>query len=990
MRTPGGRSRPDPLGDLPVPSGEAEFLRGQVAASPDPGVLIHLLTRFQSRHGLPADRQQLLILCTVAGQSPFLGEQLLSEPASLAWVAVHLRREETRTAEDLRQDLARYRFTFSNLPDSDTLRRFKHREYLRIALRDFFGKSDLSETTRELSLLADVLLDEAYRLSLREMLNRFGAPQFRDDSGRWSEAVFAVLSLGKLGGGELNYSSDIDLVYAFSREGQTAGRDGDPETIVSNREFFTRVAQAMTQRISGISPEGQVFRVDLGLRPGGKDGELVHSRRSLVAYYRTWARTWERQALLKVRASAGDAPFGEALIGDLGACIHAGGSAALVALEIKEMKDRIDEELSRLGRSDRDLKLGRGGIRELEFAVQGLQMAHGAALPWIHEGNTLRALHRLADKDLVTYSEHALLDRAYVFLRRTEHRLQLERNRQTALLPADPEGLRSLARRLGFLEKDSSLDFLAELNRHREAVRSFYDRVFGGISQPSLSRDAPDSLLDPMSDRELAAVLGPGGSTAGEDAVRLFKRIRRLFAPEQIRPAERRQVRRISAAMLQEITSAPEPARVLLNLERFLSSLWIEPAARHAFLRKAEWIPPLLRLLAQSEHLSLALTRHPRILQELGSISESLKDADAAAWVEEVRGALRSSPGAREVAAEMRRFHQRHLLFTGLRDVHHQENLGRILLRLTLLAETCLRAGEEVAGRLSASPAEGSRSAVLGLGRLGTRELDYGSDLDLIFVVEPGPQADLAKEGARRRVETLIHLLTAITQEGALYNVDLRLRPAGAEGELVQTRAGLLEYFRSTARTWEKMAILKARPVAGDVELGWDLLEDLEGTVFRSVDQSSLASEVRSMKESLEESASAASDAVPLKLGPGGMMDIHFIIQFLQLREGISAGRDRETPRMLAELHRHGLLSGQDYPRLYTAYLLLRGLDHSMRLLYDRPADLLPTSPSTLMRLSRELSFALSSSREATDKSLRELVRETLAAVRDCFDRTIR
>ena len=982
-----GRPRTDPLGDLPVPSGEAEFLRDQVAASPDPAALIHLLTRFQARHGLPADRQQLLILCTVAGQSPFLGEQLLSEPASLAWVATHLRREEARTSDDLKQDLARYRFTFSNLSDSDALRRFKHREYLRIALRDFFGKAELAETTRELSLLADVLLDEAYRLSLREMLNRFGVPQFRDDSGRWSEAVFAVLSLGKLGGGELNYSSDIDLVYAFSREGQTSGPDGDPEKAISNREFFTRVAQAMTQRIAGISPEGQVFRVDLGLRPGGKDGELVHSRRSLVAYYRTWARTWERQALLKVRASAGDPAFGEALVQDLAACVHAAGAAALVALEIKEMKDRIDEELSRLGRSDRDLKLGRGGIRELEFAVQGLQMAHGVALPWIHEANTLRALHRLADKDLVTYGEHALLDRAYVFLRQTEHRVQLERNRQTALLPADEAGLRALARRMGFSERDGSDQFLAELNHHRESVRGFYDRVFGQISQPALSGDAPDPLLDPMSDRDLASVLGSGGAVAGEDAVRLFKRIRRLFAPEQMRPAERRQVRRISAAMLQEITSAPERGRVLLNLERFLSSLWVEPAARGAFLRKAEWIPPLLRLLARSEHLALALTRHPRILQELGSVSESLKEADAAAWVEELARALRPAAGVRDVAAEMRRFHQRHLLFTGLRDVHHQENLGRILLRLTLLAETCLIAGEQAAGRLTAAVETGGRACILGLGRLGTRELDYGSDLDLIFVADP--RSDQDQEGARRRAETLIHLLTAITQEGALYNVDLRLRPAGGEGELVPTRRGLLDYFGTTARTWEKMAILKARPVAGDLDFGWSLLDELEETLFRGVERGSLASEVRAMKESLEQSATS-TDGVPLKLGPGGMMDIHFLIQFLQLREGIPPGRDRETPRMLADLHRRGLLSGSDYPKLYAGYLLLRGLDHSMRLLYDRPADLLPASRSTQMRLSREISFSLSSSREATAESLNALVRETMTDVRDCFDRTVR
>ncbi|MCI0409523.1 MAG: hypothetical protein L0191_13345, partial [Acidobacteria bacterium] len=576
------------LDALPAPSGEEGFFREQIAASPDPPSLIHFLTRYQAKNGLPSSRQHLLILTTLSGQSPFLGELVLQNPDYLPWAASHLASDEVRTAEDLKEELARFRFTFSQLSDAAVLRRFKYREYVRIALRDFLGRADLTETTGALSLLADVLLEEAYHLTMAEMLNRYGMPQHHDDSGWLCEAKFAVLSLGKLGGEELNYSSDIDLVYVYSREGQTAGAGSNPDSVISNREFFTRLGEGITQRIAGISPEGQVFRVDLGLRPGGADGELVSSQRALLSYFRTWARTWERQSLIKVRDSAGETSLGDGIARSLKDCVDPPGGSALVALEIKEMKDRIDEELARKGCGDVDLKLGRGGIRELEFAVQALQMTHGRSEPWVHEGNTLRALHRLADKDLVTYGEHASLAQAYTFLRQVEHRLQLERNRQTYHLPSEEALLRALARRMGFLERDGTEAFLGELDRHRRAVREFYDRVFGTLSQPTLEASEPDPLLDPISEAALPALLSRDDTLASEEAIRLFKRIRRLFSPEQIGPMERRGVRRVSSAILQEVTSAPESERALINLERFLSSLLVEPSARQAFFQKVE------------------------------------------------------------------------------------------------------------------------------------------------------------------------------------------------------------------------------------------------------------------------------------------------------------------------------------------------------------------------------------------------------------------
>src|SRR3989442_391607 len=285
----------------------AAFLREQVARPPEPAILARYLLRYAERNGLPNDRQQLQGLAILAGQSPFLGTLLLQNPIYPPWTRDKSGRDDHGpTPEDLRQDLARFRFTLSTLSDAAILRRFKHREFLRIALRDYWGRADLADTTRDLSILADTLLEEAHRLALQNLLNRFGPPQYLDDQGRIAEATFAVLSLGKLGGEELNYSSDIDVIYLFSREGHTAGMQGHTDSVITNREFFTRLAEELTQQIGGISTEGQVFRVDLGLRPGGKDGELIHSLRAALAYYRTWRKPWKNKPSSKPRTRPGN------------------------------------------------------------------------------------------------------------------------------------------------------------------------------------------------------------------------------------------------------------------------------------------------------------------------------------------------------------------------------------------------------------------------------------------------------------------------------------------------------------------------------------------------------------------------------------------------------------------------------------------------------------------------------------------------------------
>jgi [glutamine synthetase] adenylyltransferase / [glutamine synthetase]-adenylyl-L-tyrosine phosphorylase len=970
----------------------AEFLQDEIARSPDPEGVTHALVRYAERNGLPTDRQQLLVLLTLSGQSPFLAELLLHHPAYLPWAASELARTEGRTAEDLRQDLARFRFTLSTLSDAAVLRRFKYREYLRIALLDLLGSSDLAETTHELSLLADVLVREACLLSHRELLERYGPPQYFDDQGRLCEATFAVLSFGKLGGEELNYSSDIDLVYLYSREGQTAGVRDAAASSISNKEFFTRLGEGINRRIAGVSPEGQVFRVDLDLRPGGKDGELVHSRRAFLAYYRTWARNWERQALLKARASAGDLELGTGVLQELQETIYPAAGASFAAMEIKEMKDRIDQQLSRTGRSELDIKLGTGGLRELEFGVQALQLTQGAREPWLHEGNTLRALHRLADKGFVSYGEHSGLSRAYDALRRVEHRLQLERNRQTDLLPSAPESLRILARRLGYLPGEQGTGaFLQEMDQHRALIRGFYDSVFRRLAQPALGQVERDLLLDPVPDGELRSFLASAGAPRPEEASRHLARIRRLFSSERIRPDERREMRRVSASILAEAVAAPEPERTFMNLERFLSSLLVEQEATRLLFQKVEWIPALIRLFGKSEALSQILARRPRILEDMENAPDFLREEPASGTLQRLNEILGKAESIREAAAALRKFRQKEILLIGLRDVHRQDSLSRTLRCLTDLAQTCLAAGESASSRfVAAAGLPKCRFTVLGLGRLGYQELDYNSDLDLVFVTEGAAAAEGSPESARRRAEILIHLLTAVTQEGSLYSVDLRLRPAGGEGELVQTRSGILDYFRERADTWEKLAFLKARPVAGDLAFGQEIVATLREEIFAEVDPGDLAREVKEMKARLEEAAGRESRGIPLKLGSGGIMDIHFLIEFLQIRHRLAGPVERDTLRMLSFLYERGILPQEEYPRLYSGYLLLRSLDHAMRLLYDRPGDFIPPAAAVLSRLAGEVSLSHAPSRDAPEGALGKLIEETRDSIRDSFQRLVR
>jgi len=943
-----------------LPEEEASRLASEVARLPEPPSAIRTMEALRPIVGRSLEPARLLSVLTLAGFSPYLGSLLVQNPEFIEAIPPGGLPREPRTREDLEEDLARFIHLRSRQSPSLALRQFAKREILRIALADAEGAADLATVTRALSLRADVLLGKALVLARAPLEARHGRPTFRDDRGHLEEATFTILALGKLGGEELNYSSDVDLMYLFSRDGETSGVDATGRGSIGNKEFFTRLSTDVTRLIAGSGPEGHVFRVDLDLRPGGKDGEITLPVAAAVAYYGTWAEGWERQALIKARPAAGDMALGRRFIALVEALVYRPQPDPNLIVDMVRMKDDIDARLSSEGRSDRDIKLGRGGIRELEFGAQALQLLHGGRDPWLRQSNTLLTLHRLADKGLVEYGEYAPLTKAYIFLRDLEHRLQLGQNRRTSTLPVSSTELRLVARRMRMHEIAPGREpeaLLQELDRHREVVRRFYDSVVGTAAQPRLAGGGLDIWLDRLDDETLRESLKRSGLGETAGTMRPVKLIRKTLQSAATAPPVRRALHITGPTLLAAIAQAQSPRRALDNLEKLFSALVADEDNRlPEFLSRPALVGPTVRLLGRSDLFAGLLIRRPALLLSMEDRGRILKTPGADDYLEMLAPAV-AAQGESSSGAELRRRHQEALALIALRDINRQATLREVLKSLSDLADATLRAAVRLARRRLAEEGRpipaGLKLAVIGLGRLGYREMDYSSDLDLVFVGRTSGRSGGAQALARLWCERVVEMLSSVSRDGQLYRVDLRLRPSGREGELVATESGLEAYFRDAAEVWEMQSFLKARPAAGDPGLGKRCVDAIQSLILEKgtrLGAETLRQAVDDMRRRLVQEARREGRG-SVKLGEGGLFDIHFVVEYLQLRHGVANPPDKDTLRLLTTLNRLGHLTGPQLTVLYESYLFFRTLDHEMRLVHDRPLRGLPDDPARLSEI---------------------------------------
>ena len=894
----------------------AAFLKF-LATSPSPDSVIVQFERLIEEGGreltVAFEKHPVLIhyATLIFGHSAWLGETLIHNPDILEGFSEDRALSDGRSREGYEEELARMHASSPETDKAVSRARFRKREYVRILLRDVLGIAKLAETTEEISALSDALIEEALRAVNAQLQLRHGTPHWIDRQGRLRDSRFAVISLGKLGGNELNYSSDVDLIFLY---------DGEPEPPtqgISNREYFIRLAQQTTELLSRHTPEGQTFRIDLRLRPQGNEGELAVALPRAVQYYSEVAQDWELQAMIKARHSAGDAGLAREFIRAVEPHVYRPNinfAAVKTALQSRERIDKRGKDLvlARSARRPIDVKVDRGGIRDIEFLVQCLQRVYGGEEDWLRSRGTLFALQRLHDKEHISGKDFQNLTSAYEFLRNLEHHLQLRQGRQSHKLPISQSELKTLAKCLDPQGSASTApgEFVLQVESRMAIVAEIYRRI--------VYQEQSQQFVDGEGNLRLQQQVPPSAENS-------YSQIIQRVAVDAPR-------------LLQVISQANLSPHVRRNLDRFLNSASTTSERYGAVVRSPESIERALRVFECSDFLTNILIRYPADVALLADIKPQ-PDPDAVALFDlslegsnavpdPVLAYLSQSSVDRQEALALLRQRFRHALFvSGARDLYHRRGVFEALEENTTAADRAVQFALAIADAPSGF-------AVMALGRLGSREFDVLSDADVLFVADEAAPPEAARRAAERTMESL----TAYTRDGTVFPVDARLRPQGQEGELVTTPAQLARYFQADARPWEAISYLRLRFVAGNPAVGQLALAAVREGIAGMAEKPEFDRGLLDMHSRLELRASAHDS----KEWPGGEYDIDFLAGRLQARHRIwSEGNLSLRVRLLGE---RGVLPEPDSQELAASAEFLRTLEHFVRLVTGHPGKQIPAA----------------------------------------------
>jgi glutamate-ammonia-ligase adenylyltransferase len=845
-------------------------------------------------------------------------------------------------------------------------RRFRQRQILRIGHNDIIRDRPLEEITRDISEVADAALEVAFESACARVSARFGRPYTTGGA----PARATIFAFGKLGGGELNYSSDVDLMFIYDQEGST--RQGPAS--ITNEEFFGRVASEVVRLLSVHTDDGQAYRTDLRLRPEGQRGALARSLVSTLSYYDSLGRTWERQALIKLRPVAGDLELGRAFLNAIEPFVYRKYLSFAEINEIKVLKRKIEVRSGRLTNED-DVKTGHGGIRDIEFSIQFLQLLNGGDLASVRQPNTLRALAALAETGCLTDQEFQILDDGYRYLRKLEHRLQFLFDLQTHRLPQGEEERTKLARRMGY-EDEALASFLRDYRLKTGLNRKILDHLLHETFQSESGDIEPESdlILDPSPDSEtIKRVLG---RYPFRDAALAFQHLSQL-ANESAPFLSARRCRHFFASiaprLLRALAQTPDPDLALVNLEQVTASLGAKAVLWELF----SFNPPSLKLYvdicAYSPFLSSILIHNPGMSDELLDSLVLNQPRTLRELKDELSELVR---GAVELRPILRSFQDKEFLRIGVRDILGKDTVYETTLALSDLAEAILeriilsdqfaltsRWGVPTIGR----DKRPCGFAVAALGKLGGRELGYHSDLDLMLVYEedgftvPGSQTEIQPTDNfhyfSELAQRIIKSAGVSEPMGRLYVIDMRLRPTGKSGSLVIPLAEFRRYFaEGEAGLWERQALTRARIVYATQGFAPAVEQALLAAAYGEPWKPSLAEGIRAMRERLEQTRGDRD----LKRGFGGIADIEFIVQLFLLKYA----RERSSLRTgnvwiaLARLEAEQLLPPEEAGELRRAYDFLRLIEGRLRVFHNRSIDEIPEREQDVEALARRLGFS--------------------------------
>ncbi|KMS81826.1 glutamate-ammonia-ligase adenylyltransferase [Streptomyces leeuwenhoekii] len=922
-----------------------------LGATADPDLALHGLVRLLEAQPGPTDRRALLDTLTSAKP---LRDRLLGVLGASEALADHLARHPgdwralvTYEPRDLHRGVADFERGLAGAGDPVALRVAYRRCLLSIAARDVCGTIDLAETAAELADLATATLRAALALA------RAAAP---DDAAL---CRLAVIAMGKCGGHELNYVSDVDVVFV----GEAAdGADEDKALRAA-----TRLASHMMRICSETTVEGSIWPVDANLRPEGRNGPLVRTLSSHVAYYQRWAKTWEFQALLKARPVAGDRELGAAYLAAVEPLVWQAAERENFVADVQKMRRRVVENIP-AAEVDRQLKLGPGGLRDVEFAVQLLQLVHGRADASLRSRTTLDALKALAEGGYVGRADAARLDEAYRFLRAMEHRIQLHRLRRTHLVPEDEADLRRLGRSLG-LRTDPVATLLREWRRHAAAVRRLHEKLFYRPLLDAVAQLAPgEARLSPEAARERLVALGYADPAAA------LRHLEALASGVSRKAAIQRT---LLPVLLGWFADSADPDAGLLNFRKVSDALGKTPWYLRLLRDEGAAAENLARVLSAGRLAPDLLMRAPEAVALLGDgDGGGLAPRGRAPLEQEILAAVRRAEGAAQAVTAARGVRRRELFRTAAADIvgsygteaqPAEADQGPLVDRVGAAVSDLTAA--TLAGTLRAVVRDGwgdtlpTRFAIIGMGRFGGHELGYGSDADVLFVHEPRDGVDEreAADAAGKVVSEMRRLLQQPSADPPLI-IDAGLRPEGKSGPLVRTLKSYEAYYRRWSLAWESHALLRAELVAGDEDLGRRFLELVDPLRYPAGGLGEEAvREIRRLKARME------SERVPrgvdpklhAKLGPGGLSDVEWTVQLLQLRYGSAeAGlRTTRTRQALAAAREAGLVSEEHAAVLDEAWVLATRVRNAVMLVRGRAGDTFPTESRELAAVGRYLGY---------------------------------
>jgi glutamate-ammonia-ligase adenylyltransferase len=801
-----------------------------------------------------------------------------------------------------------------------SLRLERRRRLLEIAARDLAGEIDVDEVGRALADLAAASLQVT--LDITE-----AAPGL------------AVIGMGKLGGRELNYASDIDLVFVSD----------------SDVDVAKKSAEVLLRELGGVTPEGQAYRIDLNLRPEGRSGVLVRSLEATLEYYRRWAKTWEFQALIKASQVAGSEEVGDAFIEETRRFVFVEELTADDVIEIRKMKERVELHAQKSTRHqpDDDVKLGPGGIRDIEFSIQLLQLVHGGGDPGVRSGNSLQALGALVDGGYIADDDGAGLGTAYRWLRNVEHRLQLWQERQVHHLPRDEDGRTRIAHAMGFKDTPSASALSRFEERHAGVLRDvrgrferlFYRPMIESLSDGAATRLSEDALGERLMILGFRDVKRSARTLHG--LVSGTSRLTKLF-------------RVLTPALLRHLARTPLPDDGLFGFLTLGEAVESRLDTLAGFRDNPPGLEFLAKVLGNGRLLSEILRHVPEELTTIADPRGPGAGKDRDRLIREAIASLEWRDRDRRLDG-LRRFKRKEMLRVALADLAGQADVEATGTSLSDLADACLVAALDQEGDIP--------FAVIGMGKLGGRELNYASDIDVMFVHDMDPGE------AERVAERLMKAIGEVTPEGQAFRIDAALRPEGRSGPLARSLRSFEEYYERWSATWEHQALLKARVAAGDERVGAALIEMTRSLAHpEELSQTALA-EIRHLKARMERERipKSVDPRLHLKMGPGGAADIEFAVQLLQLQHARSrvelrVGNTLETLRAAVAID---VIGRSEAAALAEAYRFVSRARNRLFFLMGRPVEALPSKPEEMEALGIAMGYSDQPRQEVEESYLR-------------------